>query len=139
MRIVRPCLSLFLLSILFNAAPASAQFDSGTVVGTVRDTSGAVVPGAKVTLTSAETGISVEQDLQRRRQLRVSGSRSRASTWSPPRRPASRVALVDNVQVQVGARLRVDLQMPVGQVTEKVEVTRLVAAASRPIRASAAR
>ena len=33
------------------------------------------------------------------------------------------LALVDNVQVQVGARLRVDLQMPVGQVTEKVEVT----------------
>ena len=33
------------------------------------------------------------------------------------------IALVDNVQVQVGARLRVDLQMAVGQVTEKVEVT----------------
>ena len=33
------------------------------------------------------------------------------------------LALVDNVRVQVGARLRVDLQMPVGQVTEKVEVT----------------
>ncbi len=33
------------------------------------------------------------------------------------------IALVDNVQVQVGARLRVDLQMPVGQLTEKVEVT----------------
>src|SRR5262249_6284308 len=33
------------------------------------------------------------------------------------------IALVDNVQVQVAARLRVDLQMAVGQVTEKVEVT----------------
>ena len=33
------------------------------------------------------------------------------------------LALVENVLVQVGARLRVDLQMPVGQVTEKVEVT----------------
>ena len=33
------------------------------------------------------------------------------------------IALVDNVQVQVGARLRVDLEMPIGQVTEKVEVT----------------
>src|SRR5262249_40198131 len=32
------------------------------------------------------------------------------------------IALVDNVQVQVAARLRVDLQMAVGQVTEKVEV-----------------
>ena len=33
------------------------------------------------------------------------------------------LALADNIQVQVGARLRVDLQMPVGQITEKVEVT----------------
>ena len=48
------------------------------------------------------------------------------------------LALVDNVQVQVGARLRVDLQMAVGQVTEKVEVTAR-RRWSRPIRASAAR
>ena len=33
------------------------------------------------------------------------------------------VALVDGVQVQVGARQRIDLQMAIGQVTEKVEVT----------------
>ena len=33
------------------------------------------------------------------------------------------LALVDNVQVQVGARMRVDLQLPVGQLTEKVEVS----------------
>src|SRR5205814_9990613 len=33
------------------------------------------------------------------------------------------MALVDNVQVQVAARMRVDLQMAVGQITERVEVT----------------
>ena len=33
------------------------------------------------------------------------------------------VALVDGVQVQVGARLRVDLRMSVGQLSEKVEVS----------------
>lgn len=33
------------------------------------------------------------------------------------------VAVVDNVQVTVGARLRVDVAPAVGQVTEKVEVT----------------
>jgi hypothetical protein len=38
---------------------ASAQFDSATVLGTVRDSSDAVVPAAKVTLTAVETGISV--------------------------------------------------------------------------------
>ena len=36
---------------------AYAQFDTATVVGTVRDNSGAVVPGATVTLTNLDTGI----------------------------------------------------------------------------------
>src|SRR5205085_8949953 len=93
-----------------------------TVVGTVRDTSGAVVPGAKVTITSAGTGISV-----------VKQSAAGGNFEFPAVRPGGylvtaektgfAMALVDNLQVQVGARLRVDLQMPVGQVTEKVQVT----------------
>ena len=43
---------------LATAAAASAQFDTATVLGTVRDSSEAVVPGAKLTLTAVETGIS---------------------------------------------------------------------------------
>src|SRR4051812_40000567 len=34
-----------------------AQFDTATVLGTVKDTSGAVVPGATVTLKNTATGI----------------------------------------------------------------------------------
>jgi len=110
------------LTLLAWAAPARAQFDSATVVGTVRDASKAVVPGAKVTLTAVGTGISV---------VRTSGTDGNYEF--PSVKPGQYVvtaekagfalALVDNVQVQVGARLRVDLEMPVGQVSEKVQVT----------------
>jgi len=43
-------LLMFLVSILLSA-PASAQVDTGTIRGTIRDESGAVLPGATVTIT----------------------------------------------------------------------------------------
>ncbi len=110
------------LLVILSAAPARAQFDSATVVGTVRDATLGIVEGAKVTLTGVETGISV-----------VRTSSDTGSFEFPAVKPGLYVvtaeksgfamALVENVLVQVGARLRVDLQMPVGQVTERVEVT----------------
>jgi carboxypeptidase family protein/TonB-dependent receptor-like protein len=118
LRSVSWCLCLLLLT----ASAALAQFDAATVLGTVRDASGAVVPAAKVTLTAVETGISV-----------VRTSSGDGNYEFPAVKPGTfvvtaektgfAVALVENVQVQVGARLRVDLQMPVGGLTEKIEVT----------------
>ena len=43
--------------LLLVAVPAWAQFDAGTVLGTVRDSSGGVLPGVTVTLRSVDTGI----------------------------------------------------------------------------------
>jgi len=118
MRLILVCVCALLLV----PALALAQFDTATVVGTVRDGTGAIVPQAKVTLTAVDTGISI-----------VKTSTSDGNYEFPAVKPGAyvvtaeksgfAVALVDNVQVQVGARLRVDLQMAVGQVTEKVEVT----------------
>ena len=53
----RGCTLAILLSLA--AEEARAQFDTGAIVGAVRDTTGAVVPGATVTLTNAATGLSV--------------------------------------------------------------------------------
>jgi hypothetical protein len=108
--------------LLLTSGSASAQFDTATVVGTVRDVSESVIPGAKVTLTAVETGISTE---------RVSAADGNYEF--PAVKPGTyvvtaeksgfAVAIVDQVQVQVGARLRVDLRLSVGQLSEKVEVT----------------
>src|SRR5215218_8205744 len=110
------------LMALLAAAPVFAQFETAAVVGTVRDSSGAVVVDATITLVSPDTGVSLK---------RVTGSDGsyefmtvKPGTYVVTAEKAGlSVALVDNVQVQVGSRPRVDLTMTVGAVTERVEVT----------------
>jgi hypothetical protein len=108
--------------VVTTAAPVFAQFETATVVGTVRDSSGAVVPEAKVTLTNTQTGVSAE------RQSDVNGNFEfftvRIGSYViTAEKSGFSVALVENVQVTVGARQRVDLTMAVGQVSERVEVS----------------
>ncbi len=111
-----------LLVLVAGVAPALAQFDSAVVVGTVRDSSSAVVPGAKVTLTSAETGISVSKTTGDDGNFEFAAVKPGMYVVTAEKTGFA-LALVDNLRAQVGARLRVDLMMPVGQMTEKVQVT----------------
>ena len=50
--------ALALLAVV--SSPARAQITTATVTGSVRDTSGGVIPGATVTLVSASRGTSIE-------------------------------------------------------------------------------
>ncbi len=49
------------LGVLLAATPSLAQFDTATVLGTVKDNTGGVVPGATVTLTNLDTGVSASR------------------------------------------------------------------------------
>ena len=50
---------IVLLAALLAAGPLRAQMDTGSILGTVSDQSGAVLSGAKVTLTNEGTGASL--------------------------------------------------------------------------------
>jgi Carboxypeptidase regulatory-like domain/TonB-dependent Receptor Plug Domain/TonB dependent receptor-like, beta-barrel len=113
---------LCVCALALTASTALAQFDTAAVVGTVRDVSGGVVSGAQVTLTATETGISTVR-------TSTSDGNYEFAAVKPGRyvvtaeKPGFAVAMLDDVRVQVGARLRVDLQISPGQLTEKVEVS----------------
>lgn len=42
---------------LFSSRKVSAQVDQGTITGVVQDNTGAVIPGAQLTLTDTDTGL----------------------------------------------------------------------------------
>ena len=108
--------------LLLVAVPAWAQFDAGTVLGTVRDSSGGVLPGVTVTLRSVDTGISATRVTDERGNFEFPTVRigtfvvtSELAGFSPRE--------VTNLRVEIGARLRVDVELSVGTVSEAVSVT----------------
>jgi hypothetical protein len=111
---------LVLLSWL-PAAPVLAQFDTATIVGTVKDDSGGVVPGATVTLTNLETGIVVTRVTDENGNYEFQTVRIGRYKVTAELEGFS-IALADNVQATVGARQRVDFTMKPGTLSETVEV-----------------
>jgi hypothetical protein len=114
-------LLLCLALLLVPAIPVHAQFDTATIVGTVKDDSGGVIPGATVTLTNLETGIAVT------RVTDVNGSYEFQTVRIGRYKVTAEiegfsVALADNVEATVGARQRVDLTMKPGALSETIEV-----------------
>ena len=111
-----------LVLLVFCATPAYAQFDTASVVGTVRDASGAAMPDATVTLTNAETGVSATRTTNGEGVYEFATVRPGTFVITAEKTGFA-VALIADVRVQVGARQRIDLQMAVGQVSERLEVT----------------
>src|SRR5215831_16754516 len=107
---------------LLTASSAWAQFETASVVGTVRDSSGAVVPGATVTLTGIETGVSASRTTNDSGLYEFVTVKAGLYVVTAEKQGFSS-ALVDNLQVQVGARQRVDLGLEVGRVSERIQVT----------------
>jgi hypothetical protein len=112
------CLSL----VLFSSQVAFGQVDSGTINGTVTDSTGAAVPGAQVALVNTDQGLTLETH---------SGA-SGGYTFSPVRIGHYTVTVTargfakttqTNLTVDVAQTLDVNITLKPGAATETVEVT----------------
>ena len=109
------------LLILFCAA-ALAQDPRGSIVGQISDSTGAVVPGARIKLTHVATNVSVtatsnDQGIFEAHYLPIGSYSITAEmegfkSWTRP-----------PVDLRIGDRLRIDIQLEVGSITESVAVT----------------
>jgi hypothetical protein len=120
-RLYRTLLAILAAALLLPPAAAFAQFDSSTVLGAIKDSSGAFVPGATVTLKNAATGImaTAVTDAEGSYQflnVRIGTYSVRAELQG------FSAAEAKAVSVTVNARQRVDLTLAVGNVGETVEV-----------------
>ena len=115
------CLWLLLLTCI--AAPnLYAQFDTAAVVGTVRDTGGAVVPGTTVTLKNTATGITQTAQADSAGSFQFNNVKIGVYQITGEAQGFSKT-VADNIQVSVGARLRIDLAMKAGAVTDTVTIS----------------
>jgi Carboxypeptidase regulatory-like domain len=113
--------SLLLLAFVFFSFTTVAQETTGVILGTVRDSSGAVIPGAKVTITEQTTGA-----------VRIINT-SREGAYIAPLLPPGTYrasaesagmqrSVQENVTVRITERVPVNFVLNVGAVEEVVNV-----------------
>ena len=114
-------LAIFLAVILALAVPALAQVTAGTILGTVRDSTGAIVVGAQVTITETNKGTASRYETDEtgayNAPFLVPGTYS-VTIEKAGFKKSVRAGIV----VQVDQKARVDVTLDVGQVTETVSV-----------------
>jgi Carboxypeptidase regulatory-like domain len=113
--------ALLSLAVWLGSATAVAQVLYGTLLGTVTDQSGAVVPGVTVTITNQSTGAirTVTADGQGNYALRdVLPDTYQVSVQAPGFSNFTQ----KNIQVNVNREVRVDIALQVGTVAQQVTV-----------------
>jgi hypothetical protein len=107
---------------LLLPAIALAQYENGSIVGTVHDASGAVIPDAAVTVTNSATGVVSTRSSNGSGDYEVPALRVGQYTVAIAH-PGFTEARATDVTVTVAARQRVDLTLAVGDTGTTVEVT----------------
>jgi hypothetical protein len=108
--------------LLLCAIPSLAQFESGSVLGSITDPSGNAVSAAVVTLTNIRTGTSVKSKTDSSGNFLFVNQRL-GSYQVRAEMAGFRVAESNPFELTVDARQRLDLRLELGSVSEAVTVT----------------
>jgi len=108
--------------LLLLAIPALAQRDLGTIVGTVTDPQGGAIAGARITITEDATGLNYETTTNPSGEFIRPALKSGTYTITAEAKGFRRVAQ-KNVVLVGGDRVGVPISLPVGDVSQSVEVT----------------
>jgi hypothetical protein len=114
--------ALFACLLLASSRSGYGQAITGDILGTVRDSSAAVIPGVKVTLTAMDTGVHWETITDSSgdylfAQLKPGHYSVQAS------KEGFQMATVSNIELLVTERPRVDITLQVGTVSQSIEVS----------------
>jgi len=115
-------LPIGLVVLAFAAAPAAAQVDTGSILGTISDQSGGVLPGATVTVTHKQTNIATRLTTDARGYYEAVGLSIGTYTIAVSLQ-GFRGAVRDNVDVRIQDRLRIDITLSLGSETEVTVTT----------------
>ena len=121
-RNTRPYWLLVSLFLFFSCTSAWAQKDTGAIAGTVKDTSGAVVAGAKVRVTDADRG--TEVDAVTNAEGEYTASPLRVGRYKVEvEKPGFKTSIAGPVVVEVQEHASVNVTLQVGHTDETVTVT----------------
>src|SRR6187551_235322 len=121
-RSVRAILASLFLITAFCAATLFAQLDTGRITGTVFDPSGAIVPGATVTLTN--TGTNLAQSMKSTSTGTYSFSGVRPGSYNlRAEAPGFQAFIASALQIHVQQAFTEDIHLVTGTVSQKVTVT----------------
>ncbi|HEV2348302.1 MAG TPA: TonB-dependent receptor [Terriglobia bacterium] len=115
-------LATSLLLVLLGAQGLFAQIDTGAILGTVKDQSGAVIPGVKVSLTNEGTNLTVSTTSGADGSYIFSPVKIGTYSVSAEAQGFSKV-VQSHLTVSISQQLVVDVTLKPGVVTETVQVT----------------
>lgn len=106
----------------FAAAPGWAQLNVGSILGTVFDSSGAVVPGATVVVQSQDTGLKVTLTTGSRGEF-IAPELGVGLYTVTVSNPGFQTVIQTGIEVNVSARVELSLTLKPGQAVQSVTVT----------------